>query len=46
MNDVPAGKTWGGYPARPKMQWMRQLAAVTRLTGNKAAAAPTLSDKS
>jgi UDP-3-O-[3-hydroxymyristoyl] glucosamine N-acyltransferase len=32
MNDVPAGETWGGYPARPKMQWMRQLATVTRLT--------------
>jgi hypothetical protein len=31
---------------RPKMQWMRQLAAVTQLTSNKAAAAPTLSDKS
>ena len=48
MNDVPPGKTWGGYPARPRMQWLRQLATLARLTksGDYAAAPPTLSDKS
>jgi UDP-3-O-[3-hydroxymyristoyl] glucosamine N-acyltransferase len=48
MNDVPPGKTWGGYPARSRMQWMRQLVALARLTksGNKTEAPSTLSDKS
>jgi UDP-3-O-[3-hydroxymyristoyl] glucosamine N-acyltransferase len=38
MNDVPPGETWGGYPAKPKMQWMRQEATLARLTtsGDKA----------
>lgn len=48
MNDVPPGKTWGGYPARPRMQWMRQLVTLARLTksGDKTYAPSTLSDKS
>jgi len=32
MNDIPPRETWGGYPARPKMQWMRQQATLARLT--------------
>jgi UDP-3-O-[3-hydroxymyristoyl] glucosamine N-acyltransferase len=32
MGSVPAGETWGGYPARPRMQWMRQEATLSRLT--------------
>jgi UDP-3-O-[3-hydroxymyristoyl] glucosamine N-acyltransferase len=38
MNDIPAKETWGGYPARPKMQWMRQQAILGRLAarGDKA----------
>lgn len=32
MTTVPAGETWGGYPARPRMQWMRQEATLSRLT--------------
>ncbi|EHR01920.1 UDP-3-O-(3-hydroxymyristoyl)glucosamine N-acyltransferase [Bradyrhizobium sp. WSM471] len=32
MTNVPPGTTWGGYPARPRMQWMRQLATLARLT--------------
>lgn len=48
MNDVPPGRTWGGYPARPRMQWMRQLVTLARLTksGDKTEAPSTLSDKS
>jgi UDP-3-O-[3-hydroxymyristoyl] glucosamine N-acyltransferase len=26
MNDVPAGETWGGVPAQPIRQWMRETA--------------------
>jgi UDP-3-O-[3-hydroxymyristoyl] glucosamine N-acyltransferase len=31
MADVPAGETWGGYPARPRAQWLRTSAALQRL---------------
>jgi UDP-3-O-[3-hydroxymyristoyl] glucosamine N-acyltransferase len=39
MNDIPPQQTWGGYPARPRMQWMRQQATLARLAtpGEKAA---------
>ncbi|MBS0363199.1 MAG: UDP-3-O-(3-hydroxymyristoyl)glucosamine N-acyltransferase [Proteobacteria bacterium] len=30
IGDVPAGETWGGYPARPMRQWLRQEAWVAR----------------
>jgi len=30
MNDVPAGETWGGFPARPIRQWMREAAWLTK----------------
>ena len=30
MRDVPAGETWGGAPARPMRQFMREVAWVTR----------------
>jgi UDP-3-O-[3-hydroxymyristoyl] glucosamine N-acyltransferase len=39
MHDVPAGETWGGYPATPIKQWMRQVATLARLSrpgGDKA----------
>jgi UDP-3-O-[3-hydroxymyristoyl] glucosamine N-acyltransferase len=29
--DVPAGAVWGGFPAKPKRQWMREVVALTRL---------------
>jgi UDP-3-O-[3-hydroxymyristoyl] glucosamine N-acyltransferase len=28
--DIPVGETWGGYPARPMMTWMRETAAMAR----------------
>jgi UDP-3-O-[3-hydroxymyristoyl] glucosamine N-acyltransferase len=31
MNDVPPGEIWGGYPAAPRKQWMRQQAVLARL---------------
>jgi UDP-3-O-[3-hydroxymyristoyl] glucosamine N-acyltransferase len=31
MNDVPPGEVWGGYPATPRKQWMRQQAVLARL---------------
>jgi UDP-3-O-[3-hydroxymyristoyl] glucosamine N-acyltransferase len=32
MNDIPAGTTWFGYPARPHREMMRTIAASRRLT--------------
>jgi UDP-3-O-[3-hydroxymyristoyl] glucosamine N-acyltransferase len=34
MGNIPAGETWGGYPARPRMQWMRQEATLVRLAAS------------
>jgi UDP-3-O-[3-hydroxymyristoyl] glucosamine N-acyltransferase len=31
MHNVPAGETWGGYPAKTRMQWMRQETTLARL---------------
>ena len=28
--DVPAGESWGGYPARPMKQWLRETAWLAR----------------
>ncbi len=30
MKDVPAGESWGGFPARPVRSWMRQTAWLAR----------------
>jgi UDP-3-O-[3-hydroxymyristoyl] glucosamine N-acyltransferase len=35
MSDVPAGEVWGGYPARPRTDWLRQQATLARLTKAK-----------
>jgi UDP-3-O-[3-hydroxymyristoyl] glucosamine N-acyltransferase len=32
MHNVPAGETWGGYPAKTRMQWMRQETTLARLS--------------
>ena len=29
--DVPAGQTWGGFPAKPQKQWLREVVAIKRL---------------
>jgi UDP-3-O-[3-hydroxymyristoyl] glucosamine N-acyltransferase len=41
MHNVPAGETWGGYPAKTRMQWMRQETTLARLAspGDKGKAA-------
>ena len=31
MHDVPPGETWGGYPAKPRRQWMREVTTLARL---------------
>ncbi|WP_031553361.1 UDP-3-O-(3-hydroxymyristoyl)glucosamine N-acyltransferase [Parvularcula oceani] len=31
MRNVPAGERWGGIPARPAREWMKETAALSRL---------------
>jgi UDP-3-O-[3-hydroxymyristoyl] glucosamine N-acyltransferase len=35
MRDIPAGEKWGGSPARPFRQWMRETAWLTRETARR-----------
>jgi UDP-3-O-[3-hydroxymyristoyl] glucosamine N-acyltransferase len=35
-DDVPAGAVWGGFPAKPKQQWMREVVALRKLAGRDA----------
>jgi UDP-3-O-[3-hydroxymyristoyl] glucosamine N-acyltransferase len=37
MRNVPAGETWGGYPARPMMTWMRETAMTASAARKKKA---------
>jgi len=32
MHSIADGETWGGYPARPVSQWMREVATLSKLT--------------
>ena len=36
MKDVPAGETWGGAPAKPARQWLKEVAMIGRLGKGKA----------
>jgi UDP-3-O-[3-hydroxymyristoyl] glucosamine N-acyltransferase len=31
MKNIPAGESWGGFPARPMVRWMRETATLSRL---------------
>lgn len=33
--DIPAGETWGGYPARQRMVWLREMASLARAAARK-----------
>jgi len=33
LQDVPAGETWAGYPAKPIRKWMREAAWLNRKAG-------------
>ena len=35
MRDIPAGETWGGFPARPMKRWMRETAWLARESGRR-----------
>jgi UDP-3-O-[3-hydroxymyristoyl] glucosamine N-acyltransferase len=46
MHNIPAGETWGGYPAKTRMQWMRQEATLARLASpDKNRTGPARSDE-
>ncbi len=40
ISDVPAGARWAGYPARPRVEWLRGAAELRRLAVRGAAARP------
>ena len=33
--DVPAGQSWGGFPAKPQKQWLREIVTLKRLSGRR-----------
>jgi UDP-3-O-[3-hydroxymyristoyl] glucosamine N-acyltransferase len=35
MKDIPAGETWGGFPARPIRQWLKETAWLSRQMARK-----------
>ncbi len=40
MHDVPAGEKWGGIPAKPLREFMREVAIVSKLAKNKGKTGP------
>ncbi len=32
MKNIPAGETWGGFPAIPQKDWLRQVATLNKIT--------------
>jgi len=37
MHDIPAGESWGGFPATPARRWMRQVAWLARHANRRGA---------
>lgn len=35
MKDIPAGETWGGMPARPIRQWLKETAWLARMANRR-----------
>jgi UDP-3-O-[3-hydroxymyristoyl] glucosamine N-acyltransferase len=35
MQDVPPGETWGGFPAKPIRQWLREVTWIARQAAQK-----------
>lgn len=35
MKDIPAGESWGGYPARPIRRWLRETAWVSQRVNDR-----------
>ena len=35
LSDVPAGETYGGYPAKPRMKWLREIVKLAKLSEAK-----------
>ncbi len=35
FRDIPAGETWGGFPAQPIRIWLRETAILTRMAKDK-----------
>jgi UDP-3-O-[3-hydroxymyristoyl] glucosamine N-acyltransferase len=46
ISNVPAGESWGGYPARPMARWMRETATLGRLAARGGAKPGTGEDDS
>ncbi len=40
LESVPSGEAWGGYPARPLRQWMRESVVLKRLVNPKPQKSP------
>jgi UDP-3-O-[3-hydroxymyristoyl] glucosamine N-acyltransferase len=35
MKDIPAGETWGGFPARPIREWLKETAWLARMASRR-----------
>ena len=44
FEDIPAGETWAGFPARPRMEWLREVAWLHRSVKNRSTVKRRTSD--